>query len=69
MRMFSKICLCLLILGGINWGLIGICSFNMIGWMFGGATSALSRIVYVVYGLAALGAIPALFMRDDDTRR
>ncbi len=61
MELFYKVCIVLLIIGGINWGLVGLFSFNLVGWLFGGATSVLSRIVFGVVGLAALGAIPSLF--------
>ncbi len=61
MELFYKVCIVLLIIGGINWGLVGLFSFNLVGWLFGGAASVLSRIVFGVVGLAALGAIPSLF--------
>lgn len=65
MQTFYKICLALLIIGGINWGLVGLLGFNLVGWLFGGAASALSRIIFTLVGLAALGAIPALFASRD----
>ena len=65
METFNKICIALLIIGGINWGLVGLFSFNLVGWLFGGSASVLSRIIFSVVGLAALGAIPALFMGGD----
>ena len=65
METFSKICIALLIIGGINWGLVGLFSFNLVGWLFGGSASVLSRIIFSVVGLAALGAIPALFAGFD----
>lgn len=61
MEIFYKICLVLLIIGGINWGLMGLFSFDAVGWLFGGTTSLLSRIIFVVVGAAALCAIPSLF--------
>ena len=64
MRMFFKFCLALLIIGGLNWGLVGLFSFNLVGWLFGGAASTISRIVFTLVGLAALGAIPGLFGLD-----
>ena len=65
MRMFYKICVALLIVGGLNWGLIGLFSFNLVGWLFGGAASWLSRAIFTLVGVAALGAIPGLFMSTD----
>lgn len=67
MNMFYKLCLVLLIVGGVNWGLVGLFSFNLVGWLFGGSASLLSRIVYVLVGVAALGSIPALFDTQSTT--
>lgn len=61
MPMFYKICIILLIIGGINWGLIGLFSFNLVAWLFGGAASAISRIIFTLVGVAAICAIPSLF--------
>ncbi len=61
MSMFYKICIILLIIGGINWGLIGLFSFNLVAWLFGGAASAISRIIFTLVGVAAICAIPSLF--------
>ena len=41
--MWDKIALILLIIGGINWGLVGIFEFDMVAWLFGGADSVISR--------------------------
>ncbi len=60
MELFNKICVILLIIGGLNWGLVGIFSFDAVGWLLGGSASILSRIVFTLVGLAALGAIPGL---------
>ncbi|MBC7503207.1 MAG: DUF378 domain-containing protein [Herminiimonas sp.] len=43
----------LLVVGGLNWGLIGLFNFNLVSFLFGDMTT-LSRIVYVVVGLSAL---------------
>lgn len=43
----------LLIVGGLNWGLVGLFNFNLVSFLFG-EMSTLSRIVYVVVGLSAL---------------
>lgn len=43
----------LIIVGGVNWGLVGAFNFDLVATIFG-AMSALSRIVYVLVGLAAL---------------
>ncbi len=61
MMIMDKIALTLLIIGGLNWGLVGIFEFDLVAWLFGGQTSILSRIVYVLVALAAIWAIPMLF--------
>jgi uncharacterized membrane protein YuzA (DUF378 family) len=43
----------LLVVGGLNWGLVGLFHFDLVGGIFGDM-SALSRLVYVLVGLAAL---------------
>ena len=47
------IAMVLLIVGGLNWGLVGLADFDLVAALFGEG-SALSRIVYVLVGLAAL---------------
>lgn len=64
--MVQKISLLLLIIGGLNWGIIGIFNFNCVGWLLGGSASIFARIVFTIVGLAALVAIPALFAPTDD---
>ncbi len=61
MQILYKVCLALLIIGGINWGLIGLIQFDLVGWLFGGSASLLARIIFTVVGAAALCAIPCLF--------
>ena len=58
MQTFYKICLILMIIGGINWGLVGLFQFDFVGWLLGGSSS---RIVFTVVGAAALCGIPGLF--------
>lgn len=63
-----KICLVLLIVGGLNWGLIGLFSFDLVGWLFGGRASWISRVIFSLVGVAAVVAIPYLFMSSDCDR-
>jgi uncharacterized protein len=49
----DKVVYLLLVVGGLNWGLVGAFEFNLVDTIFGEG-SALSRIVYVLVGLAAL---------------
>ncbi len=64
MNVFYKICTILIIVGGINWGLVGLLNFNAVGWLLGGSASLLSRAVFVLVGVAAICAIPSLFSQD-----
>ena len=62
----DKIALVLAIIGGLNWGSIGIFGFDLVAFAFGGSTSAVSRVIYTLVGLAAIWCISLLF-RDTDT--
>ena len=62
--MWDKAALLILIIGGVNWGLVGIFGFDLVAWLFGGQTALLSRIVYLVVALSAVWCISLLF-RDD----
>jgi uncharacterized membrane protein YuzA (DUF378 family) len=59
----NKLALVLSIIGGLNWLLIGIFGFNFVSSIFG-VGSALSRIVYILIGIAAIWCITMLFRRD-----
>ncbi|MFA6947829.1 MAG: DUF378 domain-containing protein [Eubacteriales bacterium] len=70
--MLDKTALTLLIVGGINWGSVGLFRFDIVGWLFGGQSSLISRIIYTVVGLSALWCISLLFrhntvVTNDDT--
>ena len=62
-NMLDKIALSLLIVGGLNWGLVGIFKFDLVAWLFGGQGSVVSRIIYTVVGLAGLWCITMLFRK------
>lgn len=53
MKALNFITLLLLIIGGINWGLIGLFEFNLVDFLFGEG-SILSRIIYILVGISAL---------------
>lgn len=48
------VALALIIIGAINWGLIGFFQFDLVAALFGGMTSWISRIIYAVIGIAGL---------------
>ncbi len=59
--MWDKLALTLLIIGGINWGLVGIFQFDLVAWLFGGGDSILSRAIYIIVAIAAIWCISLLF--------
>ena len=59
--LIDKIALSLLIIGGLNWGSVGLFQFDIVGWIFGGMDSIGARIVFVIVGLCALWCISILF--------
>ena len=60
----DTLALILVIVGALNWGMIGLFQFDLIAAIFGGMGSTISRILYTVVGLAGLGGITLLFRRD-----
>lgn len=60
MKVIDKIALVLIIIGAINWGLIGIFKFNLVETIFGDMT-VLARIVYGLVGVSGIWGIKLLF--------
>ncbi|MFD2045341.1 DUF378 domain-containing protein [Ornithinibacillus salinisoli] len=71
METLKRIALALVIIGAINWGLIGFFQFDLVAAIFGGQDSALSRFVYALVGLSGLYCITLLFepMEEKNTTR
>ena len=61
MRIIDNTALCLTIIGAIHWGSIGIFKFDIVGAIFGGQGSVISRIIFTLVGLAGLWCIGLLF--------
>lgn len=57
MEVTKKIALVLVIIGAINWGLIGFFKYDLVSSLFGGTFSAMSRIIFAIVGIAGLVAI------------
>lgn len=57
----NKIALVLAIIGCLNWGLVGLFQFDLVGWLFGGMDAILARIIFVIVALAGLWLINLLF--------
>ena len=61
MRALNIITLLLIIVGGLNWLLVGLFQFDLVAASFGGEQALLSRIVYILVGLSALWQLMPLF--------
>ena len=64
--MLDRIALILVIIGAINWGSIGVFSFDIVGWIFGGQGAIVSRIIFTLVALAGLWCISLLFRERDE---
>lgn len=60
MKILDIVTLLLVIVGGVNWGLVGAAQFDLVATVFGGQDAALARVVYVLVGLSALYQITSL---------
>ena len=67
MMIMDRVALALAIIGGLNWGLIGLFRLDLVAFLFGGQTALLSRIVYTLVGLAAIWCISMLFRNEEDS--
>lgn len=65
MNLLQKICLVITIIGGINWGFIGLLDINLVESIFG-VSSVISRIIYALVGLTSIINIGILFTHLDE---
>ncbi len=65
MNIIDRIALALIVVGGVNWGLVGIFQFDLVAWICGGQTAVFARIIYTLVGISALWCLALLF-RDWD---
>ena len=56
MKIINTIALILVIVGGLNWGLVGLFNFNLVDFLFG-AGSFLAKLVYILVGIASIWCI------------
>lgn len=63
MKVIDTIALVLIIIGAINWGLVGIFNFNLVEAIFGGI-SVITRIIYILVGISGLWGIKLIFDRN-----
>ncbi len=64
----NKLALSLLIVGGLNWGLVSLFQFDLVAWLFGSSQALLARVVYGLVGLSALWCVGLLFKRIEPYR-
>lgn len=64
----DKIALALLIIGGLNWGSVGLFQFDLVAFACGGSASMISRIIYTIVGLTAVWCISLLFRDMSDKK-
>ncbi|MBD7909382.1 DUF378 domain-containing protein [Sporosarcina gallistercoris] len=67
MRTVTRIALVLVIIGALNWGLIGLFQFDLVATLFGGQDSILSRIIYTLVGISGIVSLGILFETHDAT--
>ena len=62
----SRIALALVIIGALNWGLIGLFQFDLVASLFGGQDAFLSRVVYGLVGIGGLVCLGLLFKPNEE---
>ena len=63
MAVIDKIALALVIIGALNWGLIGVFSFDLVAWLFG-SMSVVTRVIYTLVALGGIWSISLLFRNE-----
>jgi uncharacterized protein len=54
MKPLHWIALVLVVIGAVNWGLVGLFQFDLVAALFGGVDAALARLVYVLVGISGI---------------
>ncbi|WP_137597746.1 DUF378 domain-containing protein [Paucilactobacillus kaifaensis] len=69
MKTLDSVALGLLVVGGLNWLLVGLFNFDLVATIFGGQTAVLSKAIYIVVGICALYSLkffPLIMGKRDD---
>ena len=61
----DRLAMILTVIGGLNWGSVGIFRFDFIAWLCGGENATFTRVLYVLMGLAAIWCFSLLFRERD----
>lgn len=65
MYVLQRIALVIIIIGAINWGLVGVFNFNLISFILDGISPVLSKLIYIIVGLAGIVSVSTLFIDFD----
>jgi uncharacterized membrane protein YuzA (DUF378 family) len=57
----DRLSLLLVIIGAVNWGLVGLFQFDLVAFLFGGQAALISRVLYTIIGAAGVWSISMLF--------
>ena len=68
METLNRISLVLVVIGALNWLLVGLMKFDLVAALFGGVDSAVSRIIYTLVGLAGIWTINLFFRSRAEIR-
>ena len=66
MKSLYNLMLTLVIIGAINWGVLGIFKIDLIGSIFGGMTHMISRLIFILVGICGLGCLTLYSRINDD---
>ncbi len=66
MEILKKVALALIIIGAINWALVGLFNLDLVATIFGGVDNIIAKIIYVIIGICGLICIPILFHNFED---
>ncbi|HHV65600.1 MAG TPA: DUF378 domain-containing protein [Peptococcaceae bacterium] len=66
MNTWQRIALAIIIIGAINWGLVGLFQFDLVASIFGGVSPLPPRIIYALVGLSGLYCITLLFKPNEE---
>ena len=68
MKTLQVIAITIMIVGAINWGLIGLFDFDLVATIFGGMSAIGSKIIYILVGISGLVSIKTLVELIDDEK-
>ena len=64
--MLDRLALLLVVIVAINWGSVGLFQFDIVSWIFGGASSIVSRIIFTLVAIAGLWCISLFFRKREE---